>query len=175
MPENELDFDPVEHITADAIGPPGQRVFFIQARQGEQLITFLVEKFQIQSLTVGAETFLSELLERFPHLERGSVDYDEEKMRILPPVDPMFRVGEMGLSYDEDRDLVTLVIREMRSEGSDKTEGRVVRLWCTRSQLRAMCNWGLGVTLQGRRMCPYCGEPEDPSGHFCPKKNGRNR
>jgi hypothetical protein len=27
-------------------------------------------------------------------------------MRINPPVDPLFRVGEIGLGYDKDRDRV---------------------------------------------------------------------
>ena len=30
MPRSELDLNPVQHITSDAIGQPGQRVFYIQ-------------------------------------------------------------------------------------------------------------------------------------------------
>jgi predicted amidophosphoribosyltransferase len=28
------------------------------------------------------------------------------------------------------------------------------------------------VVNRGRPICPQCGEPMDPAGHFCPKKNG---
>ncbi len=27
----EIELNPVDHVTADAIGPPGQRVFYLQA------------------------------------------------------------------------------------------------------------------------------------------------
>ena len=53
MPRFELDLNPVSHITADAIGKPGERVFYLQAIQDERTITLLVEKVQIQSLAVG--------------------------------------------------------------------------------------------------------------------------
>ena len=98
-------------------------------------------------------------------------------MHINPPVDPMFRVGELALGYDEESDLVVLVTREMKvtEEGDETVEGRVVRFWCTRSQLRAMAYWGLEVSARGRPICPQCGEPMDPEGHFCPKKNGRKK
>jgi uncharacterized repeat protein (TIGR03847 family) len=87
-------------------------------------------------------------------------------------VDPLFRVGELGLGYDADNDLVVLVARELLTEEQDPEEGRVVRFWCTRSQLRAMCRWGMDVAARGRPSCPQCGEPMDPAGHFCPKRNG---
>ena len=93
-------------------------------------------------------------------------------MRITPPVDPLFRVGEMGLGYDEEHDMVVLVAREMLAEGQDAEESGVVRFWCTRSQVRALGHWGLEVANRGRPICPQCGEPMDPAGHFCPKKNG---
>ena len=38
MPRFEIDVDPVDHITADAIGKPGQRVFYIQAWQDQRTV-----------------------------------------------------------------------------------------------------------------------------------------
>jgi len=172
MPENEIDFDPVLHITTDAIGKPGQRVFYIQAWQEERSISVLVEKVQVQTLAIGVEQFLTEIKERFPELSEASGDYDEDKMHIIPPVDPLFRVGELGLAYEADRDLLVLVAREVASGDQDPEESNVIRFWCSRSQVRAMCRWGLEVTGRGRPICPYCGEPMEPEGHFCPKRNG---
>lgn len=106
MAENEIIFDPVDHITTDAIGAPGKRVFYLQAWKGERTLTLLIEKFQVQSMAVGVEQFLAELTERFPEIPDVPAEYDEKNMRIQPPVDPLFRVGELGLSYDVDRDLV---------------------------------------------------------------------
>lgn len=182
----EIDLQPVSHITTDAIGQPGKRVFYIQAWQNTRTVSLIVEKIQVQSLAVGLEQFLAELQQRYPQLPEASGDYDEERMRIRPPVDPLFRVGELGLGYDADNDLMVLVAREVvneepeepdepdepESQRESEEQGRVVRFWCTRSQIRAMCHWGMEVASRGRPICPQCGEPMDPEGHFCPKKNG---
>ncbi len=172
MAATEIDLQPVSHITTDALGQPGKRIFYLQGWQGERTVTLIVEKVQIQSLAVGLEQFLTEVHEKFPDLPEASADYEEEMMRISPPVDPVFRVGELGLGYDAENDLVVLVAREVVAEGQDPEEAGVVRFWCTRSQLRAMCHWGMEVASRGRPVCPQCGEPMDPAGHFCPKKNG---
>jgi len=175
MPAEEIDMQPVTHITTDAIGQPGRRVFYIQGWQGSRTITLIVEKIQIQSLAVGLEQFLSEIHQRYPDLDEASAEFDEGRMRINPPVDPLFRVGELGLGYDAESDLVVLVAREITGEGEDPEQARVVRFWGTRRQIRAMCQWGVRIASQGRPLCPQCGEPMDPVGHFCPKRNGHKR
>jgi uncharacterized repeat protein (TIGR03847 family) len=168
----DIDLKPVTHITTDAIGQPGKRIFYLQGWQDERTVTLIVEKIQIQSLAVGVEQFLAEIDEKYPDLVEASPDYIEENMHIQPPVDPLFRVGEMGLGYDPDGDLVVLVARELLAEGQPAEEGGVVRFWCTRAQLRSMSRWGLEVASHGRPICTQCGQPIDPEGHFCPKKNG---
>src|SRR5512146_828730 len=105
MPRFELDLNPVTHITADAIGKPGERVFYLQGIQDERTITLVVEKVQIQSLAVGVEQFLSEINTKFPDLMDATADFSEDQMHIFPPVEPLFRVGELGLGYDSDNDL----------------------------------------------------------------------
>jgi uncharacterized repeat protein (TIGR03847 family) len=96
-------------------------------------------------------------------------------MRIHPPVDPLFRVGELGLGYDSEDDLVVLIAREAIPEDGDPEQASVVRFWCTRAQLRAMCSWAMELSARGRPVCPQCGEPMDPAGHFCPKRNGHKK
>jgi uncharacterized repeat protein (TIGR03847 family) len=172
MSEKEIDLQPVTHLTTDAIGPAGKRVFYLQGWQDQRIITLIVEKIQIQSLALGVEQFLAEVKQKFPDLPDAQIDFIEDKMHIHPPVDPMFRVGELGLGYDMDNDQVVLVARELISEGQEAEDGRVVRFWCTRSQIRAMSIWGLQVASRGRPLCPQCGEPMEPEGHFCPKRNG---
>lgn len=174
MTPEEIDLQPVTHILVDAIGPPGKRVFYLQGWQDDRTVTLIVEKFQIQSLAIGLEQFLVEIEEKNPDLSPASADYTEDNMHILPPVDPLFRVGELGLGYDADNDLLILVAREQSLEEDDTEETRVVRFWCTRSQLRAMSSWGIEVASRGRPLCPQCREPMDPEGHFCPKKNGHS-
>jgi uncharacterized repeat protein (TIGR03847 family) len=175
MPRIEIDLNPVTHITTDAIGQPGQRVFYIQGKTDDRVVTVIVEKVQIQTLALGVDDFLAEIQQRYPDLAPVTPSYDEILMHIQPPVDPVFRVGELGLAYDADHDLAVLVVREIQNAenpGEMEEEASVVRFWCTRTQLSALGQWGLEVTGRGRPVCPYCGQPMDPTGHFCPKRNG---
>ena len=175
MSNHEIDLNPVTHITVDAIGKPGQRVFYIQGIKDREVITLILEKMQVQSMALGIEEFLSEIATRFPNLTEANTDYDEDDMIIVPPVDPLFRVGDLGLAYDTEKDLVVLVIREFISQDMDEEDQRVVRFWCTRSQARIIAHWGIEIASRGRPICPQCGEPMEPEGHFCPKKNGHKR
>ncbi len=172
MAGEEIELRPISHITIDAIGQPGKRVFYLQGWQGMRSITLIVEKIQVQSLAIGLEQFMTEVNQQFPDLAEMNDEYDEDQMRIRPPLDPLFRVGELGLGYDAENDLVVLVAREAVAEDQDPAQAKSVRFWCSRAQVRAMCRWGMQVASQGRPICPQCGEPMDPEGHFCPKKNG---
>lgn len=172
-PRFEVDLDPCEHLTSDAIGQPGQRVFYMQAwEKGQPPVTVLIEKAQLQSMAIGVEQFLADVTRQNPNLAESSPDYVEEKMRIHPPVDPLFRVGEIGLGYDQSRDRAVVILRELLTEEQDPESAAVARFWCSRSQLRALSRWGAEVVSRGRPVCPQCGQPMEPEGHFCPKKNG---
>ena len=177
MPRFELDLDPVSHITADAIGQPGQRIFYLQGwRESDpQPVTVILEKIQLQSLAMGVEQLLAEAIRQHPNLAEAPGDFDEQKMRIHPPVDPLFRIGELGLGYDSERDLVVVLVREIVAEGEDQEQAAVVRFWCTRTQARRMVRWAVEVISRGRPICTQCGEPIEPEGHFCPKKNGHKK
>ncbi|MGD2254029.1 MAG: DUF3090 domain-containing protein [Anaerolineales bacterium] len=175
MPAQEFEMKPVTLLTTGAIGAPGKRVFYLQARKGKQLLTLIVEKTQVQSLSIGVEQFMAELKKRFPDLPEASGEYDESEMALQKPIDPTFRVGQIGLGYDEASDLMVLVAREQSTSEEEPDQAAVARLWCTRSQLRALGHRGLDVADQGRPICGNCGEPIDPGGHFCPKRNGRKR
>jgi uncharacterized repeat protein (TIGR03847 family) len=174
MPRFEIDLNPVQHITADAIGQPGQRVFYLQGwREADvQPITVIIEKVQLQTLAAGIEQMLGEVSRQNPALSETAAEFDEAKMHINPPVDPLFRGGEMGLGYDSENDLIVILAREIVSEGADPEEASVVRFWCSRQQARQLAAWSGEVANRGRAICPLCGQPMDPEGHFCPKKNG---
>ncbi len=178
MVETKLtELRPVEHITTDAIGPPGKRVFYVQATKGIQTVSLIVEKFQIETLAAGVEQFLADLESQGRSLSPATADYEEAQMRIHPPVKALFRAGQVGLAYDEVDDLMALELRELvrteeRGEEPDFVTQQVARLWCTRSQMRALVNWGLEVVRGGRPLCEQCGQPMDAEGHLCPRKNG---
>ena len=172
MPRFEIDVDPCDHLTADAIGKPGQRVFYLQAYQEQRTITIIIEKAQLLSLAIGIEQFLAQLSQQNPELDEASGDFVEDIMRISPPIDPLFRAGEIGLGYDKDRDRVVIFAKELLTEEADPESAAQVRFWATRTQLRMLARWGQDVASRGRPVCPQCGQPMEPEGHFCPKKNG---
>jgi len=174
MSRIEIDVNPVTHITVDAIGQPGERVFYLQGQSPDQVITLLVEKFQIQTLALAIENLMAELQEKTPELADASPIYDEDEMLLEPPLDPLFRVGELSLGYDQNQDLLILIAKENPSGmvEADEEELSEVRFWCTRSQLWAMGRWGIELASRGRPVWPSSGEPILPPGEFSPKNNG---
>jgi uncharacterized repeat protein (TIGR03847 family) len=168
--ENIIELNPILKITADAIGAPGERVFYVQGSTETQVISLIIEKYQLQTLSIGVEQFLGDIRQRNPMLIEASDAYDEIDMKLSAPIDPLFRVSEFGLSYDPENDLIALVAREIPSQSDE--QGIIVRFWCSRSQVRKMINHGGDVTEQGRLSCPQCAQPMDPAGHFCARKNG---
>jgi uncharacterized repeat protein (TIGR03847 family) len=174
MPRFEIDLNPLQHVTVDAIGQPGNRIFYIQGwrETDPQPVTIIIEKIQLQSLIVGVDQMLEELSKQKPELTLPLVEVDPDKMRISPPVDPLFRAGEMGLGYDADHDMIVILAREVVMEDGDPEQAAEVRFWCTRPQIRRLAEWAGEVISRGRPLCPQCGQPMEPEGHFCPKKNG---
>lgn len=169
----ELELKPVSHITADALGEPGQRVFYLQARRGTQTVTLMAEKEQVQALAIGVEELLAQVESRHGRGEMDEETVSPYDLLLQEPLDAAFRVGQMGLGYDEEEDLLILIIHEMVSEEGE--EGATARFWATRGRMRALCHHAREVVKSGRPICPLCGQPMDPTGHFCPPSNGHNR
>jgi len=174
MSRIEIDLNPVTLITVDAIGKPGDRVFYLQGKGPDQVITLLVEKFQVQTLALAIENLMSELQEKTPDIPDASPNYSEEQMVLEPPLDPLFRVGELSLGYDPEQDLMILIAKEISIDDPEAGEENLseVRFWCTRSQIWAMARWGIELASRGRPIWPSSGEPILPPGEFSPKNNG---
>ncbi len=163
------DLKPVSHITADAIGPPGQRVFYLQASQDDMVVTLVLEKEQVRALSLGVEHMLAELDQRFPQKAAEMELVNQHDLALREPVDPLFRVGQLGLGYDAESDLVIIVAQELTDDADSMS---VARFWATRAQVKALSEQGMRVVEAGRPTCPLCGAPINPEGHFCPRRNG---
>lgn len=173
-----IELDPVDRITAGAIGEPGQRVFYLQGRQAERLVTILVEKQQVELLSAS----LVEILARSGK-ETGQGP-SEEEMELEEPVIPEWRAGRLSVGYDEDRDLVLLECEEITADAEEDDEEDEplppldeparVRFWATREQALALARHGAEVAAAGRPRCELCGNPIDPEGHICPALNGHS-
>jgi uncharacterized repeat protein (TIGR03847 family) len=177
----------ISSIVADAVGQPGQRVFYVQARQGLTTVTIETEKEQIRALAMGIHQFLEDLGHRFP--DRVAIDrVDPRDLRLTPPFEPEFKVAQLGLGYDADNDRVVIVAQALVTddvpeeatespvaEEDEESKGPTARFWITRGQAKAMADHALEVVAQGRPICPLCGRPINPEGHFCPKRNGHTK
>lgn len=148
MANRILEFDPITHITAGAIGQPGQRDFFIQAMYREDVISLHCGKEHVLALAEAIEEMLSNLeelgLKREPDLE-----VDEAMMALKEPVDPLFHIGAMGLGYDVNRDRILLVAQELLDE-EEQREPLEVRFFATRAQMQALSMYALQVVAGGR-------------------------
>ncbi|GAB4535790.1 MAG: DUF3090 domain-containing protein [Anaerolineae bacterium] len=169
-----FEMHPVSRITIDAIGPPGQRVFMLQASQGTETITLKLEKEQAQVLAHSIDQLLEELAERFPRPILPLEEPPASELLLRDPIEPLFAIGQMGLGYDESEDALVLVVQELTSE-EEVQNARIARFWATRGQMRAISRHTLEVVAMGRPICPLCNRPIDPHGHFCPKSNGHEQ
>ncbi len=175
MPRAIYDLDPVTAITADAVGEPGKRVFYLQARQGKRTVTLLLEKEQVRALAIGIEQLIEQMDQKLPHLSSEQDTPLQADLLLQEPLEPEFRVGQMGLGFDEERGMIILIAQEVVAEGEDPDNAAVARFWATRGQMRALSRHAQEVVERGRPICPLCGQPIDPQGHFCPPRNGHNR
>lgn len=171
MPYQIFDLNPVDRITADAIGEPGKRVFYLQGRQGHRLVTVICEKEHVAALAMAIDHVLLTLADNDAD---AVVDPDpaiDGGMDLEYPLEPAFRAGRVNLGYDQASERLVVIAYELLDEDDDD-EASVARFWATPAQMRAFSIHGQEVVAAGRPACAMCGEPIDPEGHFCPRRNG---
>ncbi len=155
MANIEIELNPVDFITTGTVGPKGKRIFHLQAGRGTQIVSLTIEKEQARALSEAITELLDDLAKRNEGaLPPDVVDMNRMSMDLHEPIDPEFRVSQMGLGYDQDRDLIVLVAQEMVVVGEDQdpdlVQPGVVRLWATRPQMRALSLHTLDIVKQGR-------------------------
>ena len=92
-------------------------------------------------------------------------------MDLEYPLEPAFRAERVNLGFDQvSEDLVIIAYEGIDEE--DDVPPSVARFWATPAQMRAFSIHGQQVVAAGRPICAMCGEPMEPEGHFCPRKNG---
>jgi uncharacterized repeat protein (TIGR03847 family) len=155
-----IELDDVDHLTTGTIGPPGQRVFYLQAAQGGRLVSLRLEKTLVAALV----QYLVALLNDLP--PPGELPQD---LGLRDPVVAEWVVGGLGASYDEQADRVVLLAEELVEEGE---VGASARFAVTREQVAALTMHGASIVQAGRPPCPLCGQPIDPDGHVCARLNG---
>lgn len=163
MPGQEIELNPVDFVTVGTVGPKGKRVFYLQAGQADHVISIIIEKEQSRALSDAITELMDDLESRYQH-ESVDVDLDTFDMELRQPLEPLFRVSQMGLGYDEDQDKVVLIAQELIMSsmtedpddleeilGMESTEQpSIVRMWCSREQMRALSQQAQATVQAGR-------------------------
>ena len=173
-----------DRFTAGTVGPPGQRTFFLQARDASALITLKVEKEQVAALA----EYLAGLLARMP-VDAADVPQDLE---LVEPLEPVWAVASIAVGYDGATDRILVVANEVADEDDEQAaeeeaeadaegeaedaapagESAAARFSITRPQAAAFVVRAQALMQSGRPVCPLCSQPKDPDGHVCPRANG---
>ena len=104
-----------------------------------------------------------------------------EPVGLTEPVVEAFRIGSMTITYDDERHDLTLEARELGEDDGDDDEpqdgdvaaaGHVMRVRLGLNEARSFAEDAMVVLAAGRPPCPICGEPLDPQGHICLRRNG---
>ena len=195
MPRRRYIFDPPERFIAGTIGDPGNRTFFLQARDGGRVVSVALEKVQVAVLAERLGDLLGELDRRgvpdaapagatFTETvaDPSSATPDDDTAPLDEPLIEAFRAGSLTLGWDPDAERVLVEARAQDEDGEaidpeedddeDEDGPDLLRVRLTASAARSFVARAARVVSSGRPPCPLCGAPLDPRGHICPRRNG---
>ncbi len=177
-----FDFDQLDSFIPGAIGEPGDRVFYLQARRGQQVVSFRCEKEQVGMLG----RYLGQLAGAM-----GAPDPECDIAGLIEPVVPEWIVGTISVGVDEasgviqvtteelapeeievvvDEDLTEADIDELL-EAEDEAAGAQARFTLRIAQAAAFAEAAEELVSAGRPPCRLCGRPIGAEGHACPRWN----
>jgi uncharacterized repeat protein (TIGR03847 family) len=190
MPRRRYIFDPPDRFVAGTIGEPGDRAFFLQAREGRRVVSVALEKVQVAVLAERLGALLEELGRRgVPEVETPdpdpvttAPDGDDDLGPLDEPLNEAFRAGSLTLGWDGGAGLVLVEARAQDEEGeaidpdddddADEDGPDLLRVRMSAAAARGFVARAARVVAGGRPPCPLCGAPLDPLGHICPRRNG---
>ena len=182
-------FDPPERFVTGTVGLPGQRTFFLQARDGARLVSVALEKQQVAALAERIDELLDEVMAAtdnaavVPAVAPLGLDDSDP---LEQPIEEEFRAGTMTLSWDPSDSRVVIEVFPFTEaavvspdqvdedfEEPEPDELLLVRI--SAAAARAFVKRAAQVLEAGRPSCPFCGNPMDPDGHLCVRANGFRR
>lgn len=167
-------FDEPDQFVVGAVGEAGKRAFHLQARKGGAVVSVGLEKTQVAALA----TRLDELLDAVS--ADAAATNGESTSGLHQPVIDLFRVGAMALAWDAKNDSVVIEAQTQREDGDyvevpdDEPDGPdLLRVRIGPAEARDFVRRAEALVSAGRPACPFCGQPLNPEGHFCPRRNGQ--
>jgi uncharacterized repeat protein (TIGR03847 family) len=193
MPILVHNFEKPDRFVVGTVGSPGQRTFFLQAKDGPRVTSVALEKQQVAILAERIDLLLDEALRRsggdaaIPAVAPAGVG---DGRPLDQPIVEEFRVGTITLSWDSDDGSVVIELFPVTDEPATETtddeaaesdvpieveadEMVVVKL--DPAYARSFVRRAQSVVSAGRPPCQFCGNPLDPEGHLCPRANGFKR
>ena len=175
MARRVFDFDTPDRFVAGVIGEPGGRAFYLQARQGGALVSVGLEKTQVAALA----GLLSELLDTVEGLSGElPAEVARDDRPLEEPTIELFRVGAMALAWDATAAQVVIEAQPLSDEGEfaevpdqSPTGPDLLRVRVEPARARDFIRRAASLVAAGRPACPFCGQPLEATGHFCPKTN----
>lgn len=157
-----FDLPAPDAFTTGTVGSPGQRVFYLQARDGDLVVTVRCEKQQVAALT----DYFAGLLDDLEPAPYGVATSD---LHLTEPFEEIWTVGPIGVAYDEPGDRIIVVLEELVDD--EVAEGASVKVRLNRAQVWAFVRHARELVAAGRPPCRFCGLPLDPERHACPRMN----
>lgn len=174
-------FERPTRFVAGTVGTPGDRTFYLQAVEGNRVVSVALEKQQVTILADRLEQLLDEIVER-TGTALPATEPDTEA--LSQPIDEEFRVAAMGLAWDGDAGLVVIEAQAPAEEPEiaeetlleDVEEGPdALRVLIEPRRARAFIDRARRLVSAGRPPCPLCGQPLGSGGHVCARLNGYHR
>ncbi|HXG25240.1 MAG TPA: DUF3090 domain-containing protein [Candidatus Binatia bacterium] len=185
MPRRRFVFDLPERFATGTIGEPGNRAFFLQARDGGRVVSVALEKAQVAVLAERLGRLLVEL-DRRGIVEDPATPIEPDDKPLDEPLNEAFRATTLTLGWDGDAERILIEARAPGDEDDDEAAESLVdaiddddedgpdllRVRLTADAARTFVEQAFRVVRAGRPPCPLCGNPLDATGHICPRKNG---
>jgi uncharacterized repeat protein (TIGR03847 family) len=183
-------YDEPDRFVAGTVGQPGERAFFLQAREGNRITSVACEKQQVSVLAEHLDRVLDEVVRR--STGSAAVPPSTTKAKDTDPLDaPIteeFRVGTMTIAWDPSINRIVIELfsnvdveedeaaEVAEAEESDQVSAdEVFVVKITASYARDFVARANALVSAGRPPCPFCLQPLDPQGHICPRSNGYRR
>ena len=166
-------FDQPDDFLPGSVGEPGNRVFYMQARDGHRVTSLRCEKEQVLALA----QFLMRLV--------GDDGPVEPLGELIEPVTESFVIGNLLVSAEDADGSVVVVAEELVFVDEDDDdlfldepsfddaaiEPRELRIRMSAAAARGFAQRAGRLMAGSRPICELCGRPIDPDGHACPRLN----
>lgn len=186
MARRVFNFDNPDRFVAGTVGQPGSRTFYLQARDGDRIVSVALEKVQVTLLAERLTQLLAEVKERGAAVPEEPSPSEVDTAPLDEPMNEAFRVGTMAIVWDGEEESIVVEARAVTEEDEspeaaleadedevgDDDESDVVRVNLTPRKALAFAKRALDVVAAGRPPCPFCGQPLNPEGHICARRNG---